>query len=82
MRRLHEHTAEHHSVDDQPHNILDDQHGDGQRTLLRHHPATKTDGNLQQTGRSQQTKPQTAAPGSVNGTSNGSHLDFDGEEEG
>lgn len=27
--RLHEDAAEHHSVDDQPQNILDDQHGDG-----------------------------------------------------
>lgn len=55
LRRLHEHAAEHHSVDDQPHDILDDQHSDGQRTLLRHHPATKADGHLQQKGRSHQT---------------------------
>lgn len=50
LGRLHEDAAEHHSVDDQPQNILDDQHRDGQRTLLRHHPAAKTDGHLQQTG--------------------------------
>lgn len=81
---LHEHTAEHHGVDDQAQDILDDQHGDGQRTLFRHHPATKTDGHLQQTGpqRSQLRKPQPTAPGSVNETNNSSHLDFNGEEEG
>lgn len=46
LRRLHEDAAEHHGVDNQPHNVLDDQNCDGEGTLLRHHSPTKTDGHL------------------------------------
>ena len=52
LSRLHEDAAEHHGVDDEPQNVLDDQHGDGQGTLLRHHPAAKTDGHLRRMGHS------------------------------
>lgn len=48
LRRLHEYAAEHHGVDDQPQDILDDQHRDGQGALLCHHPAAKPDGHLKQ----------------------------------
>lgn len=43
---LHEYAAQHDSVDDQPHNVLQDQDCDGQGTFLSHHPAPKADGHL------------------------------------
>lgn len=50
LRRLHEDAAEHHGVDDQPQNVLDDQDDDGDGTLLRHHPAAESDGHLESEG--------------------------------
>lgn len=56
LGRLHEHAAQHHGIDDQTHDVLDDQHGDGQRALLRHHPPTKADGHLQQAAKFNEAK--------------------------
>lgn len=76
--RLHKDAAQHNGVDDQPQDVLDDQHGDGQGTLLCHHPAPEPDGHLQQDGRS--VPRQTHLKGrNLCGVS---HLDLDGEEEG
>ncbi|KAJ8249780.1 hypothetical protein COCON_G00229960 [Conger conger] len=46
LRRLHEDAAQHDGVDDQPHDVLQDQHADGRRALLRDHAPAEADGHL------------------------------------
>lgn len=38
--------TEHDGVDDESHDVLHDEEGDGRRTLLRYHPPSEADGHL------------------------------------
>lgn len=40
------HLTQHHSIDDESHNVLQDEDGDGSGTLLRYHTFSKADGHL------------------------------------
>lgn len=38
--------TQHDGVDDESHDVLHDEEGDGRRTLLRYHPPSEADGHL------------------------------------